>query len=44
MRRTLLMILMLLAGLVAGCGSDKDKGKNRDRDLPRTGEKSEKGG
>jgi hypothetical protein len=31
-----LMAVLLLA-LVPGCGSDKDVGKNRHKDLPRSG-------
>jgi hypothetical protein len=35
-----LLLLAALTGALAGCGSDKDKGPNKDRDRPRTGEKS----
>jgi len=31
----LLMVVLLLV-LVPGCGSDKDKGMNRHKDLPRS--------
>ena len=29
------LLMMLLLALVSGCGSDKDKGMNRHKDLPR---------
>ena len=29
-----LLLTMLLAGAAAGCGSDRDKGINRGKDLP----------
>jgi hypothetical protein len=32
-----LLLAVLLSALVLGCGSDKDKGMNKDRDKPRPG-------
>jgi hypothetical protein len=38
MRRVLpLLCVALLAGLLSGCGGDRDKGINKDRDKPREG-------
>jgi uncharacterized protein YcfL len=37
MRRWLLFGLIAL--LLAGCGSSADKGKNKDRDVPKSAEK-----
>jgi hypothetical protein len=34
-----LLLAALLALSVAGCGPDKEKGTNKDRDMPRSGEK-----
>jgi hypothetical protein len=34
-RLTRLVAAVLLAALAAGCGSEKDRGVNRDRDRPR---------
>jgi hypothetical protein len=34
-----LAVLLALAGL--GCGSDKDRGINSNKDMPRTGDKAE---
>jgi hypothetical protein len=33
---TYLSLMVLLLALVPGCGSDKDKGMNRNKDLPRS--------
>ena len=39
MRRLLAILTALLVlGLAAGCGNDKEKGMNRDKDKPRAGE------
>jgi hypothetical protein len=29
-----ILALLVTAALLAGCGSDRDKGKNRNKDLP----------
>jgi hypothetical protein len=43
MKRWLTILLaIVLAGGVAGCGGDKDKGANKDKDLPRAPDKGEK--
>jgi hypothetical protein len=34
-RLTAVFLALVLAGLAAGCGGDKDRGVNRDRDRPR---------
>ena len=34
-----LLLAALLAVSLAGCGNDKEKGINKDRDMPRSGEK-----
>jgi hypothetical protein len=39
MRKMLAMLMAaLMLCLAAGCGSDKEKGQNRDKDKPRAGE------
>jgi hypothetical protein len=38
MKRISVLLVFFLALLVAGCGSDADRGKNKDKDLPRLGE------
>jgi hypothetical protein len=40
MMRKMLVVLtaILMLCLAAGCGSDKEKGQNRDKDKPRAGE------
>jgi len=37
-RWTLAVILMGLLAVLTGCGSDKDKGKNRNKDRPTSNE------
>ena len=32
-----LLLILCLGGLLAGCGNEKEKGINKDRDLPRSG-------
>jgi hypothetical protein len=40
MRRALwLLAIVLLTGALTGCGGDKDKGKFRDQDKPRSADK-----
>jgi hypothetical protein len=42
MKRTILLLGVLLAVFAAGCGSDRDRGRNREaaqRDMPRLGTK-----
>jgi hypothetical protein len=40
MKRLLLVLAVaLLAGLLTGCGSDKDRGKFKDQDKPRSADK-----
>jgi hypothetical protein len=34
-RLTVLLLAALLSSLLAGCNSDKDKGVNKNKDLPR---------
>jgi len=36
-RLTRLLVILCLAGLLAGCGGEKEKGINKDRDQPRSG-------
>ena len=36
MKRTLLLLTAGLGLIVAGCGSAADKGKNKDKDVPKT--------
>jgi len=40
--RRVCWVLLLLAGslLLGGCGGEKDKGKNRDKDRPQSGDRS----
>jgi hypothetical protein len=35
MKHFVWVVLVLLAGAAAGCGGDKDKGINKDKDFPR---------
>jgi uncharacterized lipoprotein len=40
MKRFVSVLLAALVALsLAGCGNDKEKGVNKDRDMPRAGEK-----
>jgi hypothetical protein len=32
-----LLLVLCLAGLLAGCGNEKEKGINKDQDQPRSG-------
>jgi hypothetical protein len=34
-----LLLAAVVALALAGCGNDKEKGINKDRDMPRSGEK-----
>jgi hypothetical protein len=36
------LLLVLLAGLAFGCGGSEQKGINKDRDMPRRGDKEQK--
>jgi predicted small lipoprotein YifL len=38
-RLTFVLLAALLAVSLAGCGNDKEKGINKDRDMPRAAEK-----
>jgi hypothetical protein len=43
MRRvTAVVLAAVLAALAAGCGGERDRGVNRDRDRPRAGPPAEK--
>jgi hypothetical protein len=38
MKRLLnILVVLLLAGVTGGCGGERDKGINKDKDLPREG-------
>jgi hypothetical protein len=38
-RLSVIVLAVLLAGFSAGCGGDKDKGINKNKDKPRAGDK-----
>jgi hypothetical protein len=40
MKRLIAVILLLVSVLVSGCSGDADRGKYKDKDRPRSGEKA----